>query len=141
MLALLAILFMRIIAKFYLSYSLLYFALRLWRRNLDFLPEVEGNFLLTEILLFFITCLLFRINLKVHAGMKDSFYTHVCFILTLVVLNSLYHNVYAYLMIPHVGYFSFSVSYLVSYVSIGLVASTVSLFIMKIVNSVYEKYY
>ena len=130
----------RILGKFWLPYSLFYFALRIWRRNIDFLHAIENNFLLLEILMFFMTCLLFRINLKFQAAPKDRIYTHACFILILVVANSIYHNVYAYLMRPFVGYFPFTVSYLISYVAIGMVASSLSFLLMKVVNSLYEKY-
>ena len=131
---------MKNLTKHFLSYSLLYFALKMWRGHFEFLPQIENNHLLIETLIFSITCMLFSVNLKIDDQVKSNVYAQFSLVFVLVISYSIYWNLYAFVMRPHVVYFPFSVSYLISYLIIGLVAALLTIFVKKIITRFYEKY-
>lgn len=123
---------MTIIFRYSLSYSLFYFALRMWRRLFDFLPTIENNRASIEIFMFFLTSLLFGLNLKLKGEPNDGYLNHIYLMLILIVSNVIYWNTYAY--ITDFEYLSlFDVSML-GYVVLGTIGVTISFVFLKIVN-------
>jgi hypothetical protein len=119
-----------IIYRYFLSYSLFYFAIRMWKRLFDFLPVIENNRTTIEIFMFFITSLLFGINLKLERETNDSYLNHIYLMLCLIVSNVIYWNVYAYII--DYEYLSlFDVS-MFGYVVLGAIGVTISFILLRI---------
>jgi hypothetical protein len=112
----------------------------MWCWHFDFLPQIEDNFTTTQILLFIITSFLFGINLKL-AGVRNSFYANVGLSFFLVISYHLYWNIYAFLMRPHVDYFFSPAWYLIGHLVWGLIGTSISFVLMKIINRLYENYH
>lgn len=131
---------MKSLSKYFFSYSLFYFALRMWNRHFGFLPVIEDNSTLIAILMFFITSILLYINLTLKDEGRNKYYVHICFMLFLVVSNILYWNGYAYLMRPHLEYLNLLDPYLLGHLVPGFIGVSASFLLMKVLRTFYEKY-
>lgn len=131
---------MKSLVKYFISYSVFYFALRMWRRHFEFLPIIENNRMVIDILIFSIASLLLYINLQLKNQPHNKFHVHAYFVIFLVVTNIFYWNLYAYLMSPHLEYFNLLDPYLLGYFVLGLVGVSISFFSMKFLGKVYEKF-
>jgi hypothetical protein len=108
---------------YFLTYSLFYFALRMWRRQIEFLPEIQNSFLVVEMVMFFLTALLFNVNLVIQKRtkrIKNSVAVNVCLSIFLLTTNNVLWNIYAYLMRPDFKYLEFSFAYVLGYFLISL---------------------
>jgi hypothetical protein len=80
--------------------------------------------------MFFITSLLFGINLKLKRETNDSYLNHIYLMLCLIVSNVIYWNVYAYII--DYEYLSlFDVS-MFGYVVLGAIGVTISFILLRI---------